>query len=325
MGPHVAAQVHVGTSWPAAATPLGRAVCRPPAPTRHSDYADTLASAVVQALIDEATLAPKPGLVDSRGAGAHHDLTLSLMQASAHALHPAFAAMAEAGLHSTQPDLALRETLGQLGRDAEHTMLATTGGINTHRGAIWALGLLVAAAAHLRAVPVTQAAPDEDTLISEQVAALAGTIARHEDRHRPDFTGNKGELARRAYGVGGARAQAQAGFPHVCTLALPELHRSRQRGDTENAARLNALLALMTSLDDTCVLSRAGPPGLALMQYGAAEVLLAGGVDSLAGRRHLRKLEAQLLAHRISPGGAADLLAATLFLDRLSPAPSRHD
>src|SRR5471032_2522128 len=120
--------------------------------------AERLADFAVEALIDEADLSPKPALVDRRGNGAHTDLHLGLMHASALSLWPMFKEMAEAAYggapqqaaspHSTIViDLSLREALGRIGRDGEQAMLQTTGGVNTHRGAIWALGLLVAAAA----------------------------------------------------------------------------------------------------------------------------------------------------------------------------------
>jgi triphosphoribosyl-dephospho-CoA synthase len=225
---------------------------------------------------------------------------------SAASLGPAFVAMAAAGLRARAPTTALRETLGRLGRDAEVSMLATTGGVNTHRGAIWALGLLVGAAAI-----------DDDNTSAAHTARIAASIARHPDRQAPSRTGHKGEQACRQFKVVGARGQAQAGFPHVLELGLPALVRSRARGDGESSARLNALLAIMSRLDDTCVLSRAGPATLAHLQGAAAAVLAAGGAASLPGRRALRQLDAQALACRASPGGAADLLAATLFLDRL--------
>ncbi|SDD87007.1 triphosphoribosyl-dephospho-CoA synthase [Cupriavidus sp. YR651] len=271
--------------------------------------AEAIGDLAVGVLVDEATLTPKPGLVDARGSGAHRDLTLSLMITSAHSLREAFVAMAEAGRHAIGLDGGLRERLGALGREAEATMLAATGGVNTHRGAIWCLGLLAGAAGWLRAGAGVHA-----------IADTAGAIARLTDRHRPSHTGNKGELACSAYNVGGARAQAEAGFPQVLRHGLPTLHASRARGDAEPSARVNALLAIMASLDDTCVLARAGREGLAHMQAGAAAILDAGGIGTLAGRRGLRALEAGMLARNASPGGAADLLAATLFLDRLQAA-----
>lgn len=269
------------------------------------DLGEHFGAQVVAALIDEVTLAPKPGLVDIRSQGAHQDLDWKLMCASALALQSTFAELARAGIE-TRPMHALRERIGAIGRDGEARMLDATHGVNTHRGAIWALGLLVTAAAR-----------EPSDLAPDAVAARAGSIARIADRHAPTRTRHKGEQACLDYNVGGARGQAQAGFPHVVQVALPELARSRRRGDSETAARLNALMAVMASLDDTCVLARGGRSALAQLQHGAQSVLAHGGASSLAGRRQLKALDRRLVELHVSPGGAADLLAATLFLDRL--------
>ncbi len=117
------------------------------AATPCADLGECLADLAVDALIDEAELSPKPALVDRRGNGAHADLHLGLMQASALSLWPCFKEMADAAQRHGRIDARLRGVLGQLGRDGEAAMLRTTEGVNTHRGAIWALGLLVAAAA----------------------------------------------------------------------------------------------------------------------------------------------------------------------------------
>ncbi|KPA89446.1 triphosphoribosyl-dephospho-CoA synthase MdcB [Pseudomonas asplenii] len=270
--------------------------------------AERLADFAVEALIDEADLSPKPALVDRRGSGAHNDLHLGLMHASALALWPMFKEMADAAIASHSPafsGLALREALGRIGREGEQAMLRTTGGVNTHRGAIWALGLLVAAAAQ------------ESGSVSAQALTLrAARLALLEDRHAPGGNSHGQQVARR-YGARGAREQAQLGFPAVTRLGLPQLRRSRLAGHGEQNARLDALLAIMTGLADTCVLYRAGLPGLQAMQQGARAVLEAGGSASLAGRRCLHELDQQLLAMNASPGGAADLLAACLLIDRL--------
>jgi len=264
-----------------------------------------LARYAVDALVDEAMLTPKPGLVDMRGSGAHHDLSWLLMCRSAHALHPAFVRMAEAGACITDP-LLLRRRIGAIGREAESAMMAATGGVNTHRGAIWALGLLVTAAAQ------SEAGAD-----GAAIATAAGALAAIDDPGAPARTGNKGELACRTHGVGGARGQARAGFPAVLHGALPMLRQARARGDSEAQARVNALLAVMATLDDTCLLARGGRPALAATQAGARRVLALGGVKSAAGRAALRALETRMRRLHVSPGGAADLLAAALLLDRL--------
>ncbi|MGS0740355.1 triphosphoribosyl-dephospho-CoA synthase [Glaciimonas sp. GG7] len=268
-------------------------------------FAEHLADRAVAALIDEVTLTPKPGLVDMRSRGAHRDLNWSLMCHSAWVLHPTFYAMAAAG-QTIADVMLLRESIGRIGREGEATMMAATGGVNTHRGAIWALGLLVSAAAQ-----------NQHALGASAVTKRAALLARCQDRFAPVMTGNNGERACQTYGVGGAKAQAQAGFPHVIKVALPQLFLSRARGDSESAARLNALLSIIAELDDTCVLSRGGVAALDAVQAGAQQVLALGGAASVQGKIALQHFEDDLLARHVSPGGAADLLAATLFLDQL--------
>ncbi|HST66717.1 MAG TPA: triphosphoribosyl-dephospho-CoA synthase [Mycobacteriales bacterium] len=257
-----------------------------------------LADRAVAALVAEAVLTPKPGLVDRRGPGAHTDMTLPLLLASAAALRPAFLACATAG---SAPGPGLRARLGEIGRAGEAAMLAATDGVNTHRGALWALGLLTAAAAADPADPLAGA------------AALAAT---------PDPAGSPGRASHgqqvvRRYGVPGAAGEARAGFPHVVGHGLPVLRAARARGVGEESARLDALLAIMASLPDTCVLHRGGAAGLRALQAGAAAVLAAGGCGTSGGRRRLSTLDALARRRRLSPGGSADLLAATLFLDSL--------
>jgi triphosphoribosyl-dephospho-CoA synthase len=267
--------------------------------------AERLADLAVDALIDEADLSPKPALVDRRGNGAHTDLHLGLMHASALSLWPAFKEMAEVAIEFGDVGLPLREALGRIGREGEQAMFATTNGVNTHRGAIWALGLLVAAAAL-----------ESTNTKASAVTLRAARLALLEDRYAPRPLSHGAQVAQR-YGARGAREEAQLGFPSVLQRALPQLQRSRSLGHGEQNARLDALLAIMTQLADTCVLYRAGEEGLQTMQLGAQAVLDAGGSASLAGRRQLHELDEQLIALNASPGGAADLLAACLFIDRI--------
>jgi len=273
--------------------------------------AEWLARTATQCLIDEARLSPKPGLVDSRGNGAHDDLTLALMERSAHSLTPTFQALA---LQSWQrpADIALRQTVGRLGREGEQQMMAATQGVNTHRGAIWALGLLVSAVAM-----------SGGSANSHAVTAAAAELAKLPDAAAPKVF-SKGLRATHRYRVPGAREEAQQGFPHIMQRALPQLRLSRLNGSSETCARLDALMAIMTSLTDTCVLSRAGMEGLDAMQDGARAVLKAGGTAQPEGQSALAELDRQMLALNASPGGAADLLAATLFLDRIDTPYLQH-
>ena len=271
--------------------------------SERSATARRLARLAGQALIAEAELTPKPGLVDRRGPGAHADLSLALMRRSALAIEPYFLAMARESAGAT-PSLALRERLGAIGRRAEWAMYAATGGSNSHKGAIWSLGLLVAGAAM-----------DADARASS-IARNAGTIASLEDR-RVSAGNSHGRLVARKYGVAGARGEAISGFPHVIQLGLPTLRARRLADMSEDVARRDALLAIMAQLADTCVLYRGGPAALLSLQQGAAAVIEAGGCETSAGWQLFQRLDDRLRALRLSPGGSADLLAATLFLDAI--------
>ena len=264
-----------------------------------------LAQLVVAALIDEVRLTPKPGLVDRRGSGAHVDLDLARMVRSANSLRSSFGAMA-AIAQGRKPSQCLREELAAIGRDAERAMMVATAGSNAHRGAIWTLGLLVAGA-------VMAGSGGSVFAIAERAAA----VARYPDRFATRSSSNGSRVSMR-YGVPGARGEAVAGFPHVVAIGLPRLAAARARGCTEDEARLDTLMAIMASLDDTCLLHRGGRTALDAAKNGARAVLAYGGTSTSAGRHALLQLDAHLVALNASPGGSADLLSAVLLLDALS-------
>lgn len=278
-------------------------ILRQIAPIRGVLDAGQLAELARQALVAEVELTPKPGLVDRRGAGAHSDLSLDLMRQSAAAIAPYFEAMGDSA-QSMPFDRGLRTEVAAIGRAAESAMLQATNGSNAHKGAIWILGILVTAAS--RGIDLNPAAIAQD----------AAFLARLPDRAQPQLLSH-GEMVRARYGATGARGEAFAGFPHVLHVGLPTLRAERNRARTETNSRLWALLNIMARLEDTCVLYRGGAEGLAIVQKGASDALLAGGPGSVAGELAMLRLDQELLIRNISPGGAADLLAATLFLDAL--------
>lgn len=271
-----------------------------------SQWATQMADLALHALLAEVQLTPKPGLVDRRGSGAHQDLTLELMQASAHSLWATFYQMSMAAQQHPQIDQDLRERVGLIGRLGEEQMLICTKGVNTHRGAIWALGLLVVAAS---LAPFKQV---------KELTQRAAQLAQIEDRFIPQQQTN-GAKVRQKYAVNGAREQAQQGFPCV-HAGLQQLYKSRAQGASEQAARIDSLLMIASQLADTCVLHRSGLEGLIWMQQQAATILALGGYASAAGQQKFQQLERGLLARNASPGGAADLLAACLWLDALTAA-----
>jgi triphosphoribosyl-dephospho-CoA synthase len=275
-----------------------------------------VARLVRQALIAEAELTPKPGLVDRRGNGAHSDLSLELMRRSAAAIEPYFYTIAAVS-RGASPTQSIRERLALIGRQAEHAMLAATAGSNAHKGAIWTLGLLASAYAMHGAGDIPAG-----NITAASIAAAAGAIASFRDRAMPRLVSHGDAMAKR-YGVAGARGEAVRGFPHVVSVALPMLRRRRREGAAEEVARLDALLAVMSQLDDTCLLYRGGERALEAAKRGALAVHSAGGAGTAPGMEALHRLDGRLFNLHASPGGSADLLAASLFLDAVESGHSQ--
>ncbi|MEU4063390.1 triphosphoribosyl-dephospho-CoA synthase [Streptomyces wedmorensis] len=254
---------------------------------------ERLARAAVEGLVAVVELTPKPGLPDAREAD------LPGLRWSARSLEPGFAAMAAAARRTGEPGRALRSELGAIGRSTERAVARADGGAavgpSPHHGAVWPLGLLVAAAS---------LAPRGAT---EEVTALAGRLAALPDVRAPRMA-TPGSAASVRYGAAGAKGEARAGFPHV-RRASTALRTARNAGAREPEARLHALLAVMTTLQDTGLLHTAGPHGLREVQDGAREVL--------AGRLAVDDLDLRLRERGLRPRGSGHLLAAALFLDGL--------
>ncbi|WP_257347381.1 triphosphoribosyl-dephospho-CoA synthase [Pseudalkalibacillus decolorationis] len=265
---------------------------------------EQLSDWAVQALIEEAELAPKPGLVDSEDKGSHSDMTFDLMIRSAKSLRETFGSIAKLS-YLEDPTQRLREEIAAIGRNGERKMMHVTDGINTHKGAIWVLGLLTSSAA------VNQPGTD-----IKRIVHTASKLACFPDRYNPNIP-THGSNVYAKFGVKGARGEAQSGFPHLINVALPKLVESRERSLPESLARLEALVVLIAYLDDTCILYRGGLFALKMAKEKAKAVLQSGGVSTSKGWMKLKELNQTLIQLNVSPGGSADLLAATLFLDQL--------
>jgi triphosphoribosyl-dephospho-CoA synthase len=230
-------------------------------------------------------------------------MTLGMLHRSARSLRATFTAIASRSFEAKE-SIGLRESLSELGRQGERTMLQTTGGANTHRGAIWTLGLLCAGAAIFAG----------QDLSAETICAQAARIARLRDSYASN-TPTHGRRVHDLYGMREARGEAEEGFRHIVETGLPTLRSSRREGLAEEHARLNALVAIMAELNDTCLLHRGGLNALAVAKRGAKRILALGGAATTGGAWAAEELDRRLLRLRASPGGSADLLAGVLFLD----------
>ena len=266
------------------------------------------ASLCCRALLFEVGVTPKPGLVDREGSGSHRDMDIFTFFSSTSALSAYFARCAAAGFAlSGRPAPETLEAVRPLGRMAEGAMLEATGGVNTHKGAVFSLGLLAAAAGRLR----TPGPVPADDVLGACRDMTAGLTAR-------DFAGLTEETARTAgqrfylrFGAAGVRGEAEAGFPLVRDCGLPKLREALARGLSPNDAGCAALLAIMARNPDTNVFARGGEEALREVRAKAAALLEA---EPFPSRASLRALGRELTARNLSPGGSADLLALCFFL-----------
>jgi triphosphoribosyl-dephospho-CoA synthase len=265
----------------------------------------SLGRAAVAALHDELVLEPKPGLVSPLDNGSHTDMDAFTFMRSLFALRHPFQRLAALGAAGV-PFVDLERE----GVAAEARMLSATAGINTHRGAIFTLGLLCASAGWLRArgEPLDPSGLRR-TLLNQWGDALAA-------RSRQPPAGSASGDAWRA-GLQGAGAEASRGFPVLFEGALPALQRALADGLSPQHARVQALFQAMATLDDTNLARRGGIAGLRDAQAAARQWLRQGGAARPDGLDRARALHRHFVARRLSPGGAADVLAAACWMHRV--------
>ena len=278
---------------------------------RLHQQAQSIADTMRQALITEATLTPKAGLVDAVHNGGHHDMNLALFLRSADAIAPYLGDCAATGMtfagHPASP--ALLAAIRPIGLAAEAAMRAATGGVNTHKGAIFAFGLTAAALGKRLAEQHAATLAD----VQADVRALCAEILAELRQGDCDSAGKRG-YAR--HGISGARGEAASGFATVTKHALPVYQQELAADGNERRALLAALVALYAANDDSTTLARVGLDGLRAHQHWARTLLAdrATLADEARLSDAIAAYARNCAAKRLSAGGSADLLALTAWL-----------
>lgn len=279
----------------------------------NSLYVFNIARLAVGSLLKEAAVYPKPGLVTPLDNGSHADMDFQNFIDSAMALLPCFLNCASIGLETLE--LGAEDVLGLLrvtGRQGEWEMLRATGGVNTHKGAIFLLGLLCAAAGRLAA--------QERESTPRALALTASSFVRGiVGRELADLTLERcrtaGERAFVLYGLEGVRGEAERGFPTALRAAgrMRELERNGTLSFRERAAHV--LIHIVSENADCNLVARGGLDAMLNVQAEAKEILQAGGMLTPSGRAGIAEMERRLVSRNLSPGGSADILSAALFLE----------
>lgn len=267
-----------------------------------------IAHLATQALQAELDTTPKPGLVDKDNNGAHRDMDYALMQRSIDTLHPYFVKLALLGCADALPShTAIRDA----GIEAEKAMLSATNGVNTHKGALFSMGLAVVAAAHEErkiAANEEQILKErnggEDVLVSLQttIKALAASF--------PDTNGTHGSkaklLSKGTTAIKGALDNAREGYEMLFAEWLPFYIERRKEHDEHTLHK--TLLRIMCDLDDTNVIYRTDLATAEEVKQEARALL-----DSFS-KAALKDMDRHYTTRNISPGGAADMLSLTIFI-----------
>lgn len=279
--------------------------------TQPEEYVRTVGQKALEAMLFEVSATPKPGLVDRNNSGAHYDMDFFTFMASAAALRTVFDDFTRIGLQKhAEPLDKLLWSLQKYGQHAETIMFAGTKGINTHKGMIFSLGLICGAIGWLHdkyplCIDIIGAT------IAQMCTGLCDSAFRDLEQ-KEKLT--KGERMFLAHGFTGARGEAESGFATIRSVSYPVLCDLQERGLGVNETLAHTLLHLIAATIDTNIVSR---HDLATAEYAreqARRALAYGGMLTKRGLRAVCAMDASFIEHHVSPGGCADLLAATYLI-----------
>ena len=270
--------------------------------------AATAAQQAVRALLYEVTTTPKPGLVDRRNSGSHTDMDSFTFMSSAAALYPYFEACAKVGRETMdRPALETFAALRPLGCEAEGEMLDATNGVNTHKGAVFSIGITCAALGRLN-----RAEWCDPARVLQEVAAMTSGLTKQDFADITEENAvTAGQKLYVQYGITGIRGQVEAGLPVVLKHGLPVLENGLKLGYDINRAGCAALLEILVHSTDTNMIARSSRERQLAWVTRVKELLAQ---TPYPDEEALVELDDQFIAENLSPGGSADLLALTYLL-----------
>lgn len=269
---------------------------------------ERIPSLACRALIYEVNVTPKPGLVDRLNNGSHRDMDIFSFASSAVSLYPYFENCVRLGYDlADRPAQETFEAIRPLGMEAEGMMLDATDGVNTHKGAIFSMGLLTAAAGRQKSAY----AVSTDAVLKTCREMVAGLTSRDFNKLTEKTAHTAGQRFYLKYGITGVRGEAEAGFPLISQYGLPLLKEGLRSGLSVNDAGCAALIGIMAKNVDTNIIQRGGLEALRDVQEKSSKLLEQ---ESFPTKSSLADFDRDLIAQNLSPGGSADLLALCFFL-----------
>lgn len=281
-------------------------------------WVDRLSTFAEQALLTEAVLSPKPGLVDAIDSGSHKDMDIYMFINSATAFKASFADLVWLGLTYQASLSELLPEVRKIGLEAERSMFSATKGINTHKGVIFSIGILLTAyGVYLKDHPdIETFCPSDTEKVIEIVKIMtAGLVARELGHLDQKETLTHGEKLFQKYGITGVRGEVEQGFPSVMKEVLPYLRRTT--GEYLTQRLLDSLFLLMASTEDSNIIHRSDIDTLQDVKKCAQTFMAAGGMQQPDAVEIVNEMNQDFIRLNISPGGSADLLSVAILISKM--------
>lgn len=269
-----------------------------------------IGDAALYGMLCEVSTTPSPGLVSPISKGSHKDMDFFTFLASTSSIAHFMYIFAQIGI-DYEDDILKR--IRSIGVQAEKCMLKATNGVNTQKGILFLAGVICASAG--RCIRLKEDINRYN--ISKECSVICyGILDELKCKDKSTCTTN-GENIYVKYGIEGIRGEVHRGLPSVLKVGLPSYEDARVFGLNNNEAFSETLISLMTVTDDTNVIKRYGMEGLAVMRNCANHAMELGGMRTEKGREYISYMEELFISKNISPGGTADLLAATVIIYRI--------
>ena len=279
-----------------------------------SEISFAIGTLAKKAMLDEVFTTPKPGLVDCYSNGAHTDMDLRTFQKSADVITPYLIQMCETGAYSPKLNADTFAEIREIGMEAEKAMYQATGGVNTHKGMIFSMGIMAASAGYCISHGYQMT---ENTLFFLEQKLVRDTLLKEMRVLREteqELQTTNGENLYRRTGIEGIRGEAVSGYESVRKHALPVFYRGMKDGRDYNCVKLQTLFSLMKWVQDSNIGSRRGEQTLEMVHRCADTFLKNGGAYQKDAVEQLKQMDAFFIVENISAGGCADLLAVTIFV-----------
>jgi triphosphoribosyl-dephospho-CoA synthase len=292
------------------------------------EYAHYIASLAQRAILYEVSTTPKPGLVDRDNSGAHEDMDFFTFMSSSSAIYKGlYECVMEGMLFNEGNNQSLLDGIRKIGIRCENDMYKATNGVNTHKGIIFSFGILCSVIGKL------YKEKSKNKFLSEEICNEVKKVTKGlTDRDFRDIYSKEnlthGELLFIKYGYKGIRGEVEGGFNTIISKAIKilrdwKLNNTRQSKSyitkrlSLNDLFLEVLLTLMAESEDTNVIIRSGISGLNYTQTVCKAFLASGGMYQIDAKTKLENMNQDFIRKNISPGGAADLLAVSIFFGML--------